>query len=48
MAGGDTTILPGIMLDAVKAFNSITRIKEVADIVLPLHEPELLEMKSIP
>lgn len=48
MAGGGTTILPGIMLDAVKAFNSIVRIKEVGDIILPLHEPEILEMKSIP
>jgi len=48
MAGGGTTILPGIMLDAVKAFNSITRIKEIGDIILPLHEPEILETKSIP
>ena len=48
MAGGDTTILPGIMMDAVKAFNSITRIKEIGDIILPLHEPEILETKSIP
>jgi N-acyl homoserine lactone hydrolase len=48
MAGGDTTILPGIMLDAVRAFNSIKRIKEIGDIVLPLHEPEILETKSIP
>lgn len=48
MAGGDTTILPGIMMDAVKAFHSIERIKEIGDIILPLHEPEILEMKSIP
>lgn len=48
MAGGSTTILPGIILDAVKAYNSIIRIKEVSDIILPLHEPEILEMKSIP
>lgn len=48
VAGGGTVILPGIMLDPVKAFKSILRIKEVADIILPLHEPEILEMKSIP
>ena len=48
MAGGGTTILPGIMFDAVRAFNSITRIKEIGDIILPLHEPEILERKSIP
>jgi len=48
MASGGTTILPGIILDAIKAYNSIIRIKEVSDIILPLHEPEILEMKSIP
>ena len=48
MAGGGTTILPGIMLDAVKAYHSIIRIKEAADIILPLHDPEILKMKSIP
>jgi len=48
MAGGGTTILPGIMLDAVKAFNTITRIKKIGDIILPLHDPDILEMKTIP
>lgn len=48
MAGGGTTILPGILFDSVRAFNSITRIKEIGDIILPLHEPEILERKSIP
>ncbi len=48
MAGGGSTILPGIMFDAVRAFDSITRIKEIGDIILPLHEPEILERKSIP
>lgn len=48
MAGGGTTILPGIMLDPVKAFISITRIKKLGKIILPLHEPGILEIKSIP
>ena len=48
MAGGGTTILPGIMLDAVKAYNSLLKMRDIADIILPLHEPGILEMKSIP
>jgi len=48
MAGGGSTILPGIIVDSVMAFNSITRLKEIGDIILPLHEPEILERKSIP
>jgi hypothetical protein len=36
------------MVDAVKAYESILKIKEKADIILPLHDPELLEIKGIP
>jgi glyoxylase-like metal-dependent hydrolase (beta-lactamase superfamily II) len=45
---GHPVVLPGIMVDAVKAYESILKIKERADIILPLHDPELLEIKSIP
>ena len=45
---GHPVLLPGIMVDAVKAYESILKIKERADIILPLHDPGLLEMKSIP
>ena len=45
---GHPVVLPGIMVDAVKAYESILKIKERADIILPLHDPDLLEMKSIP
>ena len=48
MAGEGQVILPGIMLDAVKAFNSILRMKELGDTILPLHDPEILDVKSIP
>ncbi len=48
MAGNETTILPGIMLDAVKAFDSIVRMREIADVILPLHEPKILDLRSIP
>jgi len=48
MAGNENTILPGIMLDALKAFKSINRMRDIADIILPLHEPKILDLKSIP
>jgi len=48
MAGGGDTVLPGIMWSAVDAYRSIKRIKAVADIILPPHEPEILNWKSIP
>lgn len=40
--------LPGIFTDSRKAWNSIMKIKEVADIILPLHEPSLVTIDSIP
>jgi hypothetical protein len=45
---GHPVVLPGIMVDAVKAYESILKIKEKADIILSLHDPELLEIKGIP
>lgn len=47
-AGGSTTILPGIMVDAVKAYHSMLRIQEIADLIVPLHDPEIISVKSIP
>lgn len=40
--------LPGIFTDSKKACKSIMKIKEMADIILPLHEPSLLKIGSIP
>jgi N-acyl homoserine lactone hydrolase len=48
MAGSDNLLLPGIMLDAVAAYKSLLRIKRTADIILPLHDPEILNVKQIP
>jgi glyoxylase-like metal-dependent hydrolase (beta-lactamase superfamily II) len=45
---GYPVLLPGIMVDAVKAYQSVLKLREKADILLPLHDPELLEIKSIP
>ena len=41
-------IPPGIHLDAVEAFNSALRIKAIADIIIPCHEPSLVNVDSIP
>ena len=41
-------IPPGIHLDAVEAFNGALRIKGMADIVIPCHEPSLVNVDSIP
>jgi N-acyl homoserine lactone hydrolase len=41
-------IPPGIHLDAVEAFNSALRIKGMADIIIPCHEPSLVNVDSIP
>jgi glyoxylase-like metal-dependent hydrolase (beta-lactamase superfamily II) len=41
-------ITPGIHLNAADAFESALRIKELADIIIPVHEPSFAEVKSIP
>lgn len=45
---GSPVILPGIIMDAIKAYESILKIREKADIILPLHEPEILGLGKIP
>ncbi len=41
-------ITPGTHLDAVEAFESMLRIKGLADILIPMHEPSYVGVKSIP
>lgn len=41
-------IAPGIHTDVLKAYDSVLRIKELADIILPLNEPSLLEKQRVP
>ncbi len=41
-------IAPGTHLNPVEGFESACRIKEMADILLPLHDPSFLGVKSIP
>lgn len=47
-AGSDTIILPGIMTDAIKAYHSMERLKAVADVIIPLHDPGIVDIQSIP
>jgi len=41
-------ITPGTHLNAVDAFESMLRIKGLADILIPMHEPSFVGVKSIP
>ena len=41
-------ITPGIHTNVLDAYDSVLRIKEMADIVIPLHDPEFLGRGSIP
>jgi N-acyl homoserine lactone hydrolase len=41
-------ITPGTHLDAVEAFESMLRIKGLADILIPMHEPSFVDVKRIP
>jgi len=41
-------IAPGIHTNLFEAYNSLLRIKKMADIVIPLHEAELAQKSTIP
>ena len=43
-----TVIAPGIHLNAIDAFESALRVKELADILIPIHAPPYEGVKSIP
>ena len=45
---GYRIMIPGIHYDAIKAYESVQKVKEIADIVIPNHEPELMDMEIIP
>ncbi len=40
-------ICPGIHLNAVQAYESLWRIKKIADVLLPMHEPSLVGAGSL-
>lgn len=40
-------ICPGIHLNAVQAYESLWRVKNMADVILPMHEPSLIGVECI-
>ena len=45
---GGGVIAPGVHLDAIQAYESMRRIKEAADIIIPIHDLEIGRKKIIP
>ncbi|OGP62373.1 MAG: hypothetical protein A2170_16105 [Deltaproteobacteria bacterium RBG_13_53_10] len=41
-------IIPAPHVDPLKAYDSIVRLRKIADMILPLHSQRLVNMKSIP
>ncbi len=41
-------ITPGVHINAIDAYNSAQKIKEVADIIIPLHDISIGKLSSIP
>jgi len=41
-------ITPGMHTNALEAYDSVIRIKEMADIIIPTHEPEFQQKSCIP
>jgi len=40
-------LTPGIHLNALQLFDSMLKVKETADIIVPLHESEYVEIERI-
>ena len=47
-AYGETIIIPGMISDPFKAYDSMVKIRETADIIIPLHSQSHLTTTSIP
>jgi len=45
---GIPVIPTGILLDPIKSYDSLLRVKNVADIIIPIHDGEYLGVESIP
>ncbi len=41
-------VAPGIFVDALKAYDAVVKIKGLADILLPMHDVAVFDMKVIP
>jgi hypothetical protein len=45
---GGGVIAPGVLLDAIQAYESMKRVKEAADILIPIHDLEIGRKGKIP
>jgi N-acyl homoserine lactone hydrolase len=45
---GGGVIAPGVLLDAIQAYESMKRVQEIADVLIPIHELEIGKKKVIP
>jgi glyoxylase-like metal-dependent hydrolase (beta-lactamase superfamily II) len=45
---GGGVIAPGVHLDVIQAYESMKRVREAADILIPIHDLEIGRKKSIP
>lgn len=45
---GMEVIPTGILIDPIQSYNSLVKIKNTADIIIPLHDSEFLEVDRIP
>ena len=41
-------IIPTLHNDVFKLYDSIAKVKDLADIIIPIHAPEFAKMKQIP
>jgi len=44
----ESFIVPGIHIDIVKLYESMSKIKEVADVIIPIHDSSYFNIKQIP
>ena len=47
-AKGMDIVAPGIHMDLLKAYDSVAKIKQMAEIIIPLNDPKFLEVDRIP
>jgi len=45
---GLSFMVPGIHTDPIEAYESIVKVKRVADLIIPIHELELVNKTTIP
>lgn len=45
---GASFFIPGMYMNALAAYDSMARVKRLADLIVPLHEPKLIHTATIP